>query len=431
MESIYIIIYIVLWLVTLLFHYLKTRVIDAGFILILSYLIYAISSYALYSDESFNRLYEGLTLLPFLLLFFLLFITAKPIFNFCNCHIDRIQHPSMKIINFFCWMYIIMSFISLPGILSKMNLMTVIMSAQGADLYAENVSDSVYTASSMGNGLSSIISLYTNFFSRISVLFLFYHLTRPQINKKIVIGLIISVIIYILSFLLTGQRGGTFKMITTCIITYFALRKFIMPSVNKIILKFSIVALIMICVPYYFLTISRFSDITDGVLSAIYSYTGQGNLNFNIYALDNNGIRYGDRIVPLFKRMLGFENVPSNFWERRWKYPNLRINDESFITYVGDFVLDFGPIVATIVLCGISFYIYRKTKVKNGQIYFHQLILLHFLMCLCMEGGMSLYSFSDSSNVVILVYVFMYIVFKLDCFRPKQPFMKDVGNLKY
>ena len=328
-------------------------------------------------------------------------------------------------------MYIIMSFISLPGILSKMNLMTVIMSAQGADLYAENVSDSVYTASSMGNGLSSIISLYTNFFSRISVLFLFYHLTRPQINKKIVIGLIISVIIYILSFLLTGQRGGTFKMITTCIITYFALRKFIMPSVNKIILKFSIVALIMICVPYYFLTISRFSDITDGVLSAIYSYTGQGNLNFNIYALDNNGIRYGDRIVPLFKRMLGFENVPSNFWERRWKYPNLRINDESFITYVGDFVLDFGPIVATIVLCGISFYIYRKTKVKNGQIYFHQLILLHFLMCLCMEGGMSLYSFSDSSNVVILVYVFMYIVFKLDCFRPKQPFMKDVGNLKY
>ena len=37
-----------------------------------------------------------------------------------------------------------------------------------------------------------------------------------------------------------------------------------------------------------------------------------------------------------------------------------------------------------------------------------------------MEGGMSLYSFSDSNNMVILVYVIMYIIFKYDCFKPKK-----------
>lgn len=420
MESIYIIIYIVLWFVVLLIHYIKIKTIDAGFILILSYLLYAISSYALYTDIYFTRLYYGLTLFPFLFLFFLLYVTAKPILSFGTYYIERIQRPSLQLVNFFCWIYIIMSVISIPSILSKINLISLIMSSQGADLYAENVSDSVYTASSMGSGVSNIIGLYTNFFSRISVLFLFYHLTLPQINKKIVIGLIISFIIYILSFLLTGQRGGTFKMLVTCIITYFVLRKFIQPSINKIIMRFSMIGLVLLSIPYYFLTISRFSNITDGFMSAIYSYTGQGNLNFNLYALDNNGIRYGDRIVPLFKKILGFQNVPNNFWERRWKYPNLRINDESFITFVGDFVLDFGPLMATIILCFISFYVQRKTRVKNGKIYFYQLIILHFFICLCMEGGMSLYSFSDSNNMVILVYVFMYIIFKYDCFKPKK-----------
>lgn len=420
MESSYILLYIVLWSIALLFYYTKVKSIDAGFILIVSYIVYAISSYALYNDINFTRLYYGLTLFPFLFLFFLLYVTARPILSYGTYQIVRIQQPTMSIVNFFCWLYIIMSIISIPGILSKINLLAVIMSSEGADLYAENVSDSVYTSSSMGNGISNIVSLYTNFFSRISVLFLFYQLTLPRINKKIVLGLILSIVIYILSFLLTGQRGGTFKMISTCIITYFALKQFIPNYINKGVLKYSVIGLGLLCIPYYYLTVSRFSAITDGFMSAIYSYTGQGNLNFNLYALDNNGIRYGDRIVPLFKKLLGFQNVPDNFWERRWKYPNLKINDESFITYVGDFVLDFGPIVATIILIVFSFIVYRKTKVKKGTLYFHQLILLHLLMCLCMEGGMSLYSFADSNNVIILVYAFMYFLFKYDAFRPKK-----------
>lgn len=412
MEYLYIILYITLWLIALFYYYIKNETIDAGFVLIFSYLLYAVSSYALYTNVYYTNIYYGVTLFPFLFLFFLLYITAKPILSYGSYHIDKIQRPFMKIVNFFCWMYIFMSILSLPSVISKMNLMSIIMSYQGADLYSENVSDSVYKASLMGTGVSNIISLYTNFFSRISVLFLFYHLTLPNINKKIVGGLVLSVVIYILSFLLTGQRGGSFKMIVACIITYFALKKFIPSNINKLLLKISTLGLMLLCIPYYFLTVSRFSDISESMLSAIYSYTGQGNLNFNLYALNNNGLRYGDRIVPMFKKMLGFQNVPNNFWERRWKYPNLKINDESFITYVGDFVLDFGPILATIILCLISFLIQRKTQVRYGTLLFHQLILLHFLMCLCMEGGMSLYSFSDASNMVIFVYAFMYFLFK-------------------
>lgn len=422
MESSYIIFYIVLWIIALLYHYWKFRKVDAGFVLLLSYLIYAFSSYALYSDIFYSRLYYGITLLPFIILFILLYTTSWPILKFSSYKIELIQSPSIKKINFFCWLYFFMSLLNLPGIISKINFLSLIIMSQdaGADLYAESVSDSVYTASSMGNGISNFASLYTNFFSRLSILFLFYHLTLPNINKKIVLTLLLSIIIYVFSFLLTGQRGGTFKTIMTCIITFYALKPFIQPKVKKIIYKIGFWSLGILCIPYYFLTLSRFSDIGGGILSSLYSYIGQGVLNFNLYALDNNGIRYGDRVIPLFKKMIGFENVPDNFWERRWKYPNLRINDESFITYVGDFILDFGPFIGTIILWSISLIVWRKTLVKNKTLLFHQLILLHLLMCMCMEGGMSLYSFADSSNMVLLVYLFMYLFFKYDYISRKR-----------
>jgi hypothetical protein len=150
-------------------------------------------------------------------------------------------------------------------------------------------------------------------------------------------------------------------------------------------------------------------------MASVIYYAGQENLYFNNFGLNNNGIRYGDRTIPLYKRMVGFYNVPKNFWDRRQKYPNLKINDEVFYTFVGDFTFDFGPIIATLIIIGFSLFVLKKTKVRNGRILFHQLILLHFVMIVCMMGGLKLYPFSDvGGNLQLLVYVFAYIVFRLD-----------------
>lgn len=432
MDNIYITIYVALWGICLIIHFFKVKSITAGGVLLISYFLYAISSYLLYNDDYYGRYYEGLSLFSFLILFCMLYIISNPILVYSKQKIDRIQRPSLYLINIFCWIYIVMSFLSLPDIISNINVISLLVTSSdaGADLYSSNVSDTVYTASSMGSGISSFPSLYRNFFSRIIVLFLFYHLTLSPINKKVVFGLCISIIIYILGYLLTGQRGGSFKMIVTCIITFFALKQFIPVSVKKKIILICSVGLILLCIPYYYLTSSRFSDNLsgNGIASSLYSYIGQGNLNFNLYALDNNGIRYGDRVIPIFKKAIGIDNVPNNFWERRWKYNKLKINDESFITFVGDFFLDFGPILAILILCTISLIIRQKTHVKKRIILFHQLILIQFLMCLCMEGGMSLYSYADSSNMVILVYLFMYYLFKTDYLRNHKLYPRINSN---
>jgi hypothetical protein len=151
------------------------------------------------------------------------------------------------------------------------------------------------------------------------------------------------------------------------------------------------------------------------------------NLNFNNYGLDDGGIRYGDRTFPLFKRMLGFDNVPHNFWERRDKYPNLKVNDEVFISFVGDFTLDFGPFIAPLIFILFTFFILNLTRIRNGRILFHQLILVHFVMCVCMQGGMKLFSFSDLANLRIIVCFIAYIFFRFDS-ENKHKQIKVISN---
>lgn len=61
MEYLYIILYITLWLIALFYYYIKNETIDAGFVLIFSYLLYAVSSYALYTNVYYTNIYYGVT----------------------------------------------------------------------------------------------------------------------------------------------------------------------------------------------------------------------------------------------------------------------------------------------------------------------------------------------------------------------------------
>ena len=214
------------------------------------------------------------------------------------------------------------------------------------------------------------------------------------------------------------------------IITYFALRKFFQPKTKKYIRAIGVVLFIGSAVPTIALTNSRFGNTVGGSQSSLYFYIGQSNLYFNNYGLDNGGLRYGDRTFPLFKRMLGIDNVPANFWERRDKYRNLKINDEVFISYVGDFTLDFGPFIAPLIFVFFTLLVLKLTKIHNGKIKFHQLILLHFLMCVCFLGGMKLFTFSDvGGNLQLIVYFFLFFLFWFDYDFSRLKFKNKVGSM--
>ena len=130
-------------------------------------------------------------------------------------------------------------------------------------------------------------------------------------------------------------------------------------------------------------------------------------------SLDDNGIRYGDRTIPLFKRIVGFDNVPRNFFERRAKYPNLYLNDESFSTYVGDFAIDYGPALGLIIIIIISLTVYNKSKIRGDTIYLHQLLILHILLYMCTIGGLKLFPFADAAGLQVIVYAIIYKILKI------------------
>ena len=339
-------------------------------------------------------------------------IALMPVIKYNPKKIKEIIHPTPWLFYTICIIFILAS---IPNILSISSLVSgitqiVVDSNTGLERYLESKS----IAEESGRGITNILAIIANSLTYPGILFTFYYFAQNKRNIYLTFGLIVSCSIGLLSFLYIGERGGFFYITVTIIVTYFSLRHLMIEKITKIINYLGLSLLFIFIIPMVSLTVSRFGE-GSLLFNSIMGYIGQGNLNFNIYAFDNNGIRYGDRVFSLFKEILGFDNVPRNFVERRLKYPELKINDEVFVTYVGDFVLDFGPTIAFLILTIFSLYAYNHTIIKDGKFPFHRLILIHFVICTCMQGGMSLYSFSGTGgNLSIITYFLLYVIFKFD-----------------
>jgi len=415
MSILSIVLYISAWIVTIIYYQKKKKHFDAGSVVLFSYLSYSIISLLLYISDNPFFTFNRIRIFPFVYLYLMIILAILPILKYDDNKIKEIQQPSVLILNTVSIIFIISSLVHLPTIISNFSTSIVKMlinSSGGQELYQEAMSDNYNTGDGSISNLAAIIS---GALENLGILMFFYYLTLKKQNKLILIGLFLSCIVSLMTYISLGLRGVIVEILFSMIITYFALRKYFQPRINKIIKIIGIFLLIASSVPIIALTNSRFGDTEGGSTSSIYYYVGQENLYFNNFGLDNDGIRYGDRTFPLFKRILGFENVPHNFWERRQKYPELKINDEVFITFVGDFTLDFGPYLAPLIFIIFILFILNKTKIRNGRILFHQLILIHLVMIVCMMGGMKLYPLSDvGGNLRLIVYFAAYFFFRLD-----------------
>lgn len=411
-SNINLILFILLWITTIVIYQKKKRHFDAGSVLLFSYLFYAIMSLFLYNNPYYK--FNDIEFFPFIYLYLMLILAFSPVLRYDYNKITRIQKPPQIFLNIVSLVFIIASLMQIPDVISGFTVSIVrllVDTAGGQDLYNEAMAES----KSLGDGsISNLPSIISNGYGNFGILLFFYYLTLDKQNKFISIGLFAACIIGVLNNISLGQRGPILEIVLSMIITYFCLRKFYSSKLNKLIVRIGIGFFVLTSIPLIALTASRFGDTEEGSESSVFYYAGQENLFFNNYGLDNNGIRYGDRTFPFFKKILGFENVPENFWERRTKYPNLQINDEVFIGFVGDFTLDFGPYIAPFIFIFFVIFVLNRTIIRNRVILFHQLILIHFLMSLCMLGGMKLYPFADvGGNLQLIVYVLVYVFFKL------------------
>ncbi len=407
-----IVVYILIWIVTIIIYQRKRRHFDAGSMLLSLFLVYSIASLFLYNNRDDFGL---IRFFPFVYLYLMFMLASSPVLKFNSYKIKEIQRPNLFLVRMLSLVFIAATLPSLPSILTNFSLgfklMLVDMAAAG-DIYNETMADSY---NSLGDGrISNLRSIVSNCFTNFGVLLLFYNLTLKKQSKFISVGILLSCLTLVIGNIAISQRGPVVDILLNLVITYLAFKKFLPTKTCNLVRRVGVIILTFVFVSILAITIGRFQTWGDGPLVSIYNYAGQQNLSFNKYGLDNGGLRYGDRTFPLFKRMLGFENVPKSFWERRAKYPNLKVNDETFISFVGDFTLDFGPFIAPIIFLVFTLFVLQKTRIRNGGIAFHQLILLHFVMCVCVQGGLKLYSFADGGNLQVILYILLYCVFRFD-----------------
>lgn len=398
--------YLLLWLATCIWYHFKKMRLDAGSIIIFSYILYAFVSIQTLNDPIFSLEYEPLKLFPYLYLYVMMMIALAPAIYTHFHPTDHIENPNSRILTVIAIIIIICAIALIPNIINDSNggLVKLLTDTDaGKDAYNEALKE----ISDTGSRINNIFAVLYNSLSDISTFLLFYFMTEEKKNKWLITGLFLSTFIGIAMPLMKGQRGGVIISVSTAIIGYFVFKSYINRKVNRLIQTTGIVVIGIIAIPIIAITVSRFGNASAGVSGYLNWYIGQGSLYFNNYGLDDDGIRYGDRTLNLFKRVIDPE-TSKNFAERRATYHYLKVNDDKFTTFVGDFTIDFGPLIAFLIFVVFNIWILYKIRTDNNSIKLHQLLLIYFSVCVSIQGGMSLFTYSDTANLRIICIFLLY-----------------------
>ena len=412
--TIYISLYALAWGVTLWGIIRKNKSgWNAATFIIATYFLFALLSVVYYVDYA-GLSAEKLTLFPLIYLYLMMMIGIRPVLTFSNGNYESIEAPSKPLFNALVYFYIFLSIIILPDIIANMQEGLVLLMTDtegGQELYNLRASSHVQQDAAISN----IFAIFYNFLSPTCIFLFFYYLTLPNRKKLILIMLAISVVVRVLDSLSKGQRTEPAMIFLVFLATFFLMKPFFEEKTKKRITVISVGTLVALLIPFMILTNSRFESSEQGSVGGIVSYAGMAPVVFDNYCLDAGGIRYGDRTAPEFKRLVGFSNVPRDESTRRAKYSRLKIDAYWFYTYVGDFVLDYGPIGAFIIFIVFSSVFVGITKHKWGRPYpFHKLLLIYFAMSVCVQGGMYLFNFAHYNNYSIMTIFLLYIVFSAD-----------------
>lgn len=413
MDTVYLITYFLLWVITFIIYWGRKRNVDAGWFAIGCYTLWAILSVVLWKtpsmyDEFWS--FAPLTLAPFVYLFIMLRVCMIPVTRF-DTNKTAIAPPNMTLLQYVTWFIIGCTLLQIPAIISQLSANNISNLLNDSDLGQGLYADSMANAASSGAKIENILSVFSGAFADISVLLLYYYLTLKERHVVLIIGLLLTLCLNLLTPIVCGQRSGVILFLFTIVGGYFLFRHYFGSRIRRWIDMTVIGLIALICIPILAITSSRFGTRDSGVVGSMIYYVGQAPLNFNNYGLDDGGIRYGDRTANLLKRMFD-SSTPKNYVERRDKYTNLHIDDYVFYTYVGDFTIDYGPIVGTIILLVLTIIITIATKPTDNTIQFHQLLLIFLTLCVVVQGSFYLFAYADTNGLKIIVLLMLYLLCK-------------------
>lgn len=372
---------------------------------LLFYFFLSIGSIYLFNESTIWH-FEDITVFPLVFLFVTILLFMRPLYSFPIEKTDNIIMPNDFFMKILSWVVICIYLVFFfHTILSSFSLTSLF----NPDLLAENYDEKVGNVG-VDDGIN-IFGVLKNMFSDILWLLFMYHCLKG--NKLLALGLLLSLVIAIFTALAWGARGPIMRILIDIPFIYFVFRRSMSIRMRKIFL-ISILAFVSLAlIGFVGLTIGRFADDERYTMLEIITYYSSSNfLVFDNYALDANGIRYGDRVFPIFRLLLGLD-ITGNYIDRRLEYSHMLLDDSQFSFFVGEFMLDYGPYWGFIILMIFSYILYQGIKIKSFQCGFSNLLILSLLYRICVSG-FSLFPYSEISGNLSLIYIlFFYIFFKI------------------
>lgn len=358
----------------------------------------------------FPLAYQGQNILA--LIHYIIFITLFTI-PLAKIPLEELKlvHPNISIVNFVSIGILVFSLLGVKDIFE--NFYTGIIGLMtdddyGAQLYHELRNSSSFE-SKKGIGLSSITSVLNNLAKSIAPLFALYYISHPKKNVFISGGLLISASLVILAGVSSGSRFAIISSMMNIIAFLYVMNNYytkqIKRIVNIIVIAIASVSLIGVAS----ITMSRALRGNSNPLESVENYTSQACLVYGKYAFDAGGVRYGDRTIPFFKSLFS-SNVARTYTDRVDKYSYMKVNESSFISFIGDFILDFGVFFGSILLLLILVWFNRKLKPK-AYIGLDYLIIIY--IALVNINGFYSYQYVDfGGNLSLILLLLLHGFFK-------------------
>lgn len=421
----YLIITSSIWIIIGVLFISKYSLKRIGSLYLIMYLIMYIFSIDTYIR--FPHRYEGLNFFALILYIFFISIYTIPLAKI-NFNKTKLRHPTALKVNIVAIFIIITSLLGLVEIIQNFSIGIVGLLSDddyGAQMYHELRNSSNFESKS-GLAISNLISVFSNITKGIAPLFFLYYLSRPKINVIIVVGLLLSSFITILNGISTGSRFAIISSLMNIIAFLYVMNNFYIKTIKRIINTIVLSIAILAFIGTAAITTSRATREKFNPLESIERYACQANLVFGEYALDAGGCRNGDRTFPLIK-MIFTSEVARTYTDRLQKYSYMKVNESQFISFVGDFILDFGPILGSAILLLLWLFIYVKLKPRK-IISFNYLIILYLTIEIL--NGFYLYPFVDiGGNLHLLSLLLLYFYFKNVKFHKSIPNSNSPVNI--
>lgn len=402
------------WILFFLIIRKHNKFANIGMLYYFFYMILAISAVHLYCRLEPN-LYpwnkQNLFALLYLLAFIYLF--CRPLMIFENQE-QILVHPPKILMNV---IYVCTIMLSLIGIVDIFNnfldgfIKLMVDENYGNMIYQESTENFVHTAKA--NNSINIFGVIGNIAKGLSPLLLFYYLAEKEINKVIMVGLIISTFVTFMHSISMGIRSVlVLNGINFCMLFIYMKRFYTKKTLSKI--KPILISLtVIISIGFASITYSRLVNSDNDPLAFVESYASQGFLYFGAYGFDNGDeIREGDRIFPLPKSLID-KNSARSTYERRRKYTKMYINESVFVTFVGDFVFDFGIFGGAFAMVSFLFIIQIFLKKNCKYVYFDQLLILYLNIYIL--SGFYLFPLSEfAGNILLFTILLLAIFFRIN-----------------